>query len=256
MLSQRPGIGKVNPENRSSFPLRNPMFASSRLPLLSALLQSRKAWALIAFMGGGARLLGLVLLAVAASTRSTYSQTAPPVSGSHGNSRDSRCSGTFKPIGEMFECGADEFSAAAWQLTAVPALPCKGDEIAVAFQNWGGRDGSAQHWIAKKIERTCQLKVSVSWADSRNCPTLIAGLKSISALAAPQLLAPGFDRRSLNLVLDGAFFTVRAPVLYPAERALGAATLSGNTDSPVGKWVGQELGSLGRCWSETKPIIP
>jgi hypothetical protein len=162
----------------------------------------------------------------------------------------------FKPIGEMFECEADEFSAAAWQLTAVPALPCKGDEIAVAFQSWGDRAGSAEHWIAKKIERTCQLKVSVSWADSRNCPTLIAGLKSIGALATPQLLAPGFERRSFNSVLDGTFFTVRAPILYPAERALGAATLSGNTDSPVGKWVEQELESLGHCWSGSKPNIP
>lgn len=206
--------------------------------------------------GGGAKVLGLTLLAVAASTHATHSQPPPTLSGSNGNSWNSRCSGTFKPIGEMFECEADEFSAAAWQLTAVPALPCKGDEVAVAFQSWGGSDESAEHWIAKKIERTCQLEVSVSWADSRKCPKLIAGLKSISGLATPKLLAPGFDYRSFNTVHDGSFFTVQAPIAYQAERALGTATLSGNFDSPIGKWVEQELGSLSHCWSGIKPSTP
>jgi hypothetical protein len=136
-----------------------------------------------------------------------------------------------------------------YSLSVAPALaPCAALGLKIDVG-----PGPADVIIARKWEGSCPHNHTVEWTDSKRCPNLKLALSSIADLEPPKFIAPGFNYRKANGVLDGAFYEVYAPAFYPKERAIGAAHLSGNVDSPVAAWVRAFAKKLEPCWSKHQP---
>ena len=110
-----------------------------------------------------------------------------------------------------------------------------------------------QFWLAKII-RHKQSGDVVQWASSRSCPALLPSLAALGSLEALVIEPPDapFDPQE-HSVLDGTTFELHAHGHFPSEHARGEITLTGNFDTPLGKWVNATLDAIEPCWGDQAP---
>jgi hypothetical protein len=188
-----------------------------------------------------------VALAVAAilvmCVSAAHSRTTHRISGEN----SSACLSHSYGIDAMFKCEHDEFIAPTFSVS--PSL-CHGEEVGVAILEFNDSAGRGTHLLAKKIAKSCFKGAHQEWADSRKCPQLIAvsNSKDRFVFPRPKLIS---DREAR--IMDGSLFTLELDGFYPRDRAAVGVSLSGQDNSPVGRWVTNALKSLEPCWSKRRP---
>lgn len=160
----------------------------------------------------------------------------------------SACTSHSYSIEALFKCDEDEFITPSFSVS--PSL-CSGQEVGVAVLEFYNSADGGSHYLAKKMAQACSKPAYRRWADSRKCPQLTTVVNGMNrfALPRPRLESDGAGA----MVMDGSLFILKLTGFYPKERTSVGVELSGQDNSPVGKWVATALKMLEPCWTDRRP---
>lgn len=113
-----------------------------------------------------------------------------------------------------------------------------------------------RHWLARLESGRAEESQDVTWADSRNCPGLVAALESLERLSPvyPDIIGIGGENLA-NLLMDGA--TVILWTRYARagdQNANVTLEVTGNLNSPAYDWWREARANLDGCWTREEPV--
>jgi len=116
-----------------------------------------------------------------------------------------------------------------------------------------GRQNTARY-VAKQIERRVFQPDTVVWADSDECPALMALVESFENLPATPTRVPGlrFPPEFPVIVLDGTAWTIWSRSAVQEGRFPAQTQISSNS-GPIASWGATALESLKPCWRAEEP---
>lgn len=122
------------------------------------------------------------------------------------------------------------------------------------------REEEPGFWILEQ-QRTSLMSVFApdqdkwSWADSRQCPQMMAVLKTLSKLEQPRIVPPGTVLRKKPYdIADGSDHYVWFKGVYQSSNGWAFGRIVGDYRSPVARWVASADHALETCWSSTPPV--
>lgn len=119
----------------------------------------------------------------------------------------------------------------------------------------GGSDEQGKaRFVAKQIERRAFEPDTVSWADSDECPALMALVESFEELPATPTRVPGlrFPPEFPIMALDGTSWNIWSRSAIQ-EGGYSAQTQISSNAGPTASWGAAAVESLKPCWRSDEP---
>lgn len=146
----------------------------------------------------------------------------------------------------------DLFAQRAWaHFSRAPALEGTSETVDVAIIAMPPRSSVAVYAM-RITRRRLQQPDTIGWADSRNCPAMLPGLKAMRTLAVPHPTVPGMEQRPGISMLDGIGYRLWTQARFDGGGE-GRLDFDSNIGTPLAAWVDKSLGALARCWSAVEP---
>lgn len=138
---------------------------------------------------------------------------------------------------------------------------CTGWDVVTIYRlvDGGGPDEApSQHWALRHDEERSGGGVTITWADSRSCPTIAPALEGLSRLSLSMRLdglRPG-DGLSFPIpVTDGTWFVIDAYMARQSDNRVVSISVSSN-DGAIADWGRDLLDHMTPCWGKKKPQMP